>query len=100
MLFSRFISSALPLALLAAGLHPQMPAPMVNPAIDQQPGPFSYYSHSVDEIGVMDAPQGAEITPEGSLYTGYGELVFLTGPGMTPIEIGRASVGKECRSGW
>ena len=58
---------------------------MVNPDIDQQPGPFSYYSHSVDEIAVMDAPQGTEITPAGSLYTGYGELVFLTGPQMSPI---------------
>lgn len=83
--FNRIVSTALPLALFAACLHPQTPAPMVNPAIDQQPGPFSYYSHSVDEIGVMDAPQATEITPEGSLYTGYGELVFLTGPEMTPM---------------
>ena len=53
---------------------------MVNPAMDQQPGPFSYYSKSVDEIGVMDAQAGTEITPEGGLYTGYGELDFLLGP--------------------
>jgi hypothetical protein len=59
---------------------------MVNPAIDEQPGPFSYFSKSVDEIGVMDAPLATEITPEGSLYTGYGELVFLAGPTMSPIE--------------
>lgn len=58
---------------------------MVSPAIDKQPGPFSYYSQSVDEIGVMDAPAGAEITPEASLFTGYGELVFLVGPQMSPI---------------
>ena len=64
----------------------QQPAPMVNPNIDQQPGPFSYYSHSVDEIGVMDAPAATEITPEGSLYTGYGELLFLIGPEMQPIQ--------------
>lgn len=66
--------------------HAQNPAPMVNPQIDQQPGPFSYFSKSVDEIGVMDAPLATEITPEGSLYTGYGELVFLVGPTMSPIE--------------
>ncbi len=59
---------------------------MVNPAIDKEPGPFSYFSKSVDEIGVMDAPLATEITPQGSLYTGYGELVFLTGPAMSPIE--------------
>ena len=73
------------LCLCAASLQAQDPAPMVNPDIDQQPGPFSYFSHSVDEIGVMDAPLATEITPEGSLYTGYGELVFLTGPEMTAI---------------
>lgn len=59
---------------------------MVNPDIDQQSGPFSYFSKSVDEIGVMDAPLATEITPQGSLYTGYGELVFLIGPMMAPIE--------------
>jgi hypothetical protein len=82
-LYCRFTTS---LALLfAAGLQAQTPAPMVNPQIDQQPGPFSYYSHSVDEIGVMDAPLATEITPSGSLYTGYGELLFLVGPEMKPI---------------
>ena len=59
---------------------------MVNPAIDEEPGPFSYFSQSVDEIGVMGAPLATEITPEASLYTGYGELVFLAGPLMTPIK--------------
>lgn len=59
---------------------------MVNPEIDRQPGPFSYFSKSVDEIGVMDAPLATEITPQGSLYTGYGELVFLTGTTMSPME--------------
>lgn len=59
---------------------------MMNPVIDNQPGPFSYFSKSVDEIGVMDAPLATEITPNGSLYTGYGELLFLTGPMMSPIE--------------
>jgi len=58
---------------------------MLNPSIDNQPGPFSYFSHSVDEIGAMDAQMATEITPEGSLYTGYGELVFLVGPEMSTI---------------
>lgn len=76
-------------SLLSAGASPaqaQTPAPMVNPKIDDQTGPFSYYSHSVDEIGVKDAPMGTEVTPSGGLYTGYGELLFLTGPEMTPME--------------
>ncbi|MCL2659013.1 MAG: hypothetical protein FWD64_00650 [Acidobacteriaceae bacterium] len=63
----------------------QDPAPMVDPSIDNQPGPFSYFSKSVDEIGVMDAQQATEITPEASLYTGFGELVFLVGPQMQPV---------------
>lgn len=69
----------------SAAASAQTPAPMVNPNIDQQPGPFSYYSQSVDEIGVMDAPLATEITPSGSLYTGYGELLFLVGPERSPI---------------
>ncbi len=61
--------------------------PMVSPEIDNHPGePFSYFSKSTDEIGVMDAQAGTEITPEGFLYTGYGELMFFTGPLKTPIE--------------
>lgn len=66
-------------------LYAQDLAPMVNPLIDEQPGPFSYFSQSADEIGIEDAPLATEITPEASLYTGYGELVFLAGPMMTPI---------------
>lgn len=85
MLHVRKFAVLLPFVFSGAWLFSQTPTPMVNPDIDQQPGPFSYYSHSVDEIGVMDAPLATEITPEGSLYTGYGELVFLTGPEMSRI---------------
>jgi hypothetical protein len=58
---------------------------MVDPAIDNQPGPFSYFSKPTDEIGAMYAPSGAELTPEGFLYTGFGELMFFVGPEQTPI---------------
>jgi hypothetical protein len=85
MLLIRRFAPVLPFVLFATWICSQTPAPMVNPNIDQQPGPFSYYSHSVDEIGVMDAALATEVTPEGSLYTGYGELVFLTGSGMSRI---------------
>ncbi|HTV04178.1 MAG TPA: hypothetical protein VME86_02340 [Acidobacteriaceae bacterium] len=33
----------------------------------------------------MDAPEATEITPEGYLYTGFGELMFFTGPSDTPV---------------
>ena len=58
---------------------------MVSPAIDPPNQPFSYFSQPSDEIGVMDAPEATEITPEGYLYTGYGELMFFTGPDNTPV---------------
>jgi hypothetical protein len=66
----------------ACSIHPQM----VSPKIDAERGPFSYFSKPTDELGVPGAPSGAEITPEGYLYTGFGELMFLTGPEQTPVQ--------------
>jgi hypothetical protein len=57
---------------------------MVNPAIDAPGQPFSYPAAPTDAIGIRDATAGTEITPEGYLYTGYGELMFLTGYPATP----------------
>lgn len=61
------------------GMSLTLPAQMVNPAIDAGNEPFSYYSQPTDEIGVIDAPSGTLISPEGFLYTGFGELMFFTG---------------------
>jgi hypothetical protein len=58
---------------------------MVSPSIDPPDQPFNYFSQPTDEIGVMDAPEATEITPEGYLYTGYGELMFFTGPNDQPV---------------
>lgn len=60
-------------------------AEMASPEIDEPGQPFSYFSSPVDVIGVMNAPAATEVTPEGYLYTGYGELMFFTGPELTPI---------------
>jgi hypothetical protein len=78
------------LAVPAGGIHAQdasgiVPPQMVDPAVDDGPGPFSYFSRPTDVIGVMDG-RGTEITPEGYLYTGSGELMFLAGPALTPVE--------------
>lgn len=54
-------------------------AQMVDPAMDREDEPFSYYSHPTDVIGVMDARVGTLVSPEGYLFTGYGELMFFTG---------------------
>ena len=71
-----FLSVLLPLSLAAQ---------MVSPEIDSQPGPFSYFSKPTDELGVFHAPSGTEVTPEGYLYTGFGELMFFVGPEQTPV---------------
>jgi hypothetical protein len=54
-------------------------AQMVDPQIDRANEPFSYFSHPTDVIGVMDAQVGTLVSPEGYLFTGYGELMFFTG---------------------
>jgi hypothetical protein len=55
-------------------------AQMVSPSIDKAGEPFSYFSKPTDEIGMMDAEAATEITPEGYLRTGFGELMFFAGP--------------------
>ncbi len=58
---------------------------MVDPDIDKPDEPFSYFAYPVDVIGMVDSREGTEITPEGSLYTGYGELIFFTGSPPQPV---------------
>jgi hypothetical protein len=64
---------------------------MVSPDIDTPGEPFSYFSQSTDQIGVMHAPSATEITPEGYLYTGFGELMFYVG-------LDRAAVKQRIRT--
>ena len=64
-----------------------MQAQMVSPAIDVAGEPFSYFSKPTDEIGIMGAEGATEITPEGYLRTGYGELMFFTGPDLAPTSV-------------
>lgn len=58
---------------------------MVSPDIDLPGKPFSFPSRPTDQIGVMGSPTGTEITPEGYLYTGYGELMFFLGLDRMPL---------------
>ena len=60
-------------------------AQMVNPDIDKPEEPFSYFSYPTDVIGLMDCREGTQITPEGYLYTGYGELMFFYGSPPRPV---------------
>jgi hypothetical protein len=66
--------------IASAGMHAQM----VSPSIDHKDQPFSYFSKPTDEMGMMDAEAATEITPEGYLRTGFGELVFFAGPELEP----------------
>ena len=78
---TRLIFLACLFGLLAACAGAQM----VNPAIDRPGQPFSYIWPSTDEMTIRGAPLGTEITPEGYLYTGYGELMFLVGNPPQPV---------------
>lgn len=60
---------------------------MVSPSIDRPGEPFSYYSKPTDEIGMMDAEAATEITPEGYLRTGFGEMMFFSGPTLAPTHV-------------
>jgi len=60
-------------------------AQMVDPSIDRADQPFSYFSTPTDVLGVMDAREGTLVTPEGYLYTGFGELMFFTGNPPEPV---------------
>ncbi|WP_263409419.1 glucosidase family protein [Terriglobus tenax] len=62
-----------------------VPLRMVSPSIDEPGKPFSYASRSTDQISVMHATAGTEITPEGYLYSGYGELMFFLGIDRQPL---------------
>jgi hypothetical protein len=70
----------------APGVRLQTLPRMVNPAIDETGEPFSYASRSTDQLSVMHAPSGAEITPEGGLYTGFGELDLYVGVDRAPVQ--------------
>lgn len=59
--------------------------PMDNGSLDRPDRPFDYFSRPTTVLGVRHAPNGTEVTPEGSLYTGYAEVGFFAGPQLTPV---------------
>ncbi len=61
-------------------------AQMIDPSIDRPGEPFCYFSKPTDVIGVMDGKQATLVTPEGYLYTGFGELMFFTGNPPEPVQ--------------
>jgi hypothetical protein len=79
------ISRAVFCIILASAFGPRTFAQMLDPAMDRPDEPFSYLSKPTDVIGVMDARAATMVTPEGYLYTGFGELVFFTGNPPTSV---------------
>lgn len=76
---------AFSLALVLFG-GASLQAQMLDPSIDRADEPFSYFSQPTDVIGVMDAPAATMVTPEGYLFTGFGELMFFTGNPPVPTQ--------------
>ncbi|MFH1268278.1 MAG: hypothetical protein ABIK89_21365 [Planctomycetota bacterium] len=58
---------------------------MVDPGIDTPGEPFSYFRNPTDVIGSLYAPVASEVTPEGYIYTGFGELMFFVGNPAEPV---------------
>ena len=53
---------------------------MLDPVLTDAPDkPFSYFAHPNDVLGAFGAPVASEVTPEGYIFTGFGELMFLIG---------------------
>lgn len=53
---------------------------MHDPDVIDQPGkPFSYFANPNDILGAFGAPVASEVTPEGYIFTGSGELMFFVG---------------------
>jgi hypothetical protein len=59
---------------------------MLDPTeMDPPDRPFSYFANPNDLLGAWGAPVASEVTPEGYVYTGFGELLFFTGNPPEPI---------------
>jgi hypothetical protein len=53
---------------------------MHDPETIDPPGkPFSYFANPNDILGAFGAPVASEVTPEGYVFTGFGELMFFIG---------------------
>ncbi len=58
---------------------------MLNPKIDKPGEPFCYFWHPTDILGTLYAPVASEVTPEGYIYNGFGDLMFFTGNPPRPV---------------
>jgi hypothetical protein len=63
------------LVFVAAGLGDRLPDALAATAGES----FSFLATPTDQLGVPGLFAASEVTPEGDLYTGYGELTFELG---------------------
>jgi hypothetical protein len=84
---AKFLFAIAATVFFAAPACPRMAAQMVSPSIDDPTKPFTYFAMPTDEIGVMGSEGATEITPEGYLRTGFGELMFFSGPDLAPTSV-------------
>jgi len=54
--------------------------------LDPPDKPFSYFAWPTDVLGSYGAPAAVEVTPEGYIWTGFGELMFFTGLPPVPVQ--------------
>jgi len=77
--------------LLACSLGPaiaqDLGGGMVDPGIDLPGEPFSYFANPTDVLGALYAPVASEVTPEGYVYTGFGELMSFVGNPPEPVDV-------------
>ena len=81
----RYVRKICQALVVLAGAAVSLSAQMLDPSIDRADEPFCYFSQPTDVIGVMDGKEGTLVTPEGYLYTGYGEYMFFTGNPPVPV---------------
>lgn len=67
--------------VLSSSVGAQLP----DPSLDVASEPFSYVAYPTDQMGMVYNPNGTMITPEGYLFTGYGELMFFSGNPPRPL---------------
>ncbi|HNX52390.1 MAG TPA: discoidin domain-containing protein [Pontiellaceae bacterium] len=57
----------------------------IDPAIDDAPGPFCYFSRPSFYFTVADHDDGTQVTPEGWLWTGSAQMLFFAGADLAPL---------------
>lgn len=81
----RLFQVLLRVGIVLVGASGTITAQMLDPSIDRPDEPFCYFSEPTDVLGVMDGKEGTLVTPEGYLYTGFGEFMFFTDNPPVPV---------------